>query len=114
MKDFDFELGAETIQGKIYIFTERIPGQGGLPVGVEGRVVAIVEQESDLLAAILMMKRGCAAIPVVFKAKKAKKPVIVHSRFAVPDCIEILEKHQGRGKRYRRDTRYHHSSGRKC
>jgi thiamine biosynthesis protein ThiI len=50
------------------LFTQRISGSGGLPVGVEGRVVALIEEEKDLLAALLMMKRGCAVIPVLLKA----------------------------------------------
>ena len=68
MKGFDFELAAELIQGRIYLFTERIAGQGGLPVGVEGKVIAIIEKENDLLAALLMLKRGCAVIPAVKEA----------------------------------------------
>jgi len=68
MKGFDFELGVEVINGRLFLFTERISGQGGLPVGVEGKVVALIKEEKDLLAALLMMKRGCAAIPVLLKA----------------------------------------------
>jgi len=68
MKGFDFELGVEVINGRLFLFTERISGQGGLPVGVEGKVVALIKEEKDLLAALLMMKRGCAVVPAVKEA----------------------------------------------
>ncbi len=64
LKDFDFELGVELISGNAYIFNERVKCLGGLPLGVEGRVIALIENKKDQLAALLMMKRGCAVIPV--------------------------------------------------
>ena len=70
MKGFEFELGVEVIDGRMYLFTERIGGQGGLPVGVEGKVVAMVAEERDLLAALLMMKRGASIIPALLKPIK--------------------------------------------
>jgi len=90
MKGFDFELAAELIQGRIFLFTERIAGQGGLPVGVEGRVIAIIENEkenmeNDLLAALLMLKRGCAVIPAIIEKIKM-------------DSLGILEKFGSREK----------------
>lgn len=42
-----------------YIFTEKFEGPGGLPLGSQGKVIAVVEEEKDLLAAWLMLKRGC-------------------------------------------------------
>jgi thiamine biosynthesis protein ThiI len=90
MKGFDFELAAELLQGRIFLFTERIAGQGGLPVGVEGKVIAIIGNENknieqDILAALLMLKRGCAVIPALTKKLKT-------------GSIEILEKFGSREK----------------
>jgi thiamine biosynthesis protein ThiI len=45
------------------LFTEKNKGPGGLPVGVEGRVFVLLEEDSSFLASLLMMKRGCDAIP---------------------------------------------------
>ncbi len=43
------------------LFTEKIPGAGGLPVGVEGKVICLTGsgQERDLVTAWLCLKRGC-------------------------------------------------------
>jgi len=50
-----------------YISIEKIPCLNGLPLGIEGRVFALIEDKNSLLAAFLMMKRGCSLIPVSFK-----------------------------------------------
>ncbi len=50
---------AVEIMDYAYLFNERYEGLNGLPVGVEGKVTLILENEKDLLAGLLMMKRGC-------------------------------------------------------
>ncbi len=46
-----------------YIFHEKIPGLGGLPLGTQGKVVALVSSGIDSpVASYLMMKRGCQVI----------------------------------------------------
>jgi thiamine biosynthesis protein ThiI len=46
-----------------YIFHEKIPGPGGLPLGTQGKVVALVSSGIDSpVATYLMMKRGCQVI----------------------------------------------------
>ena len=66
LKDFDLEIGIEILD-YAYVFTERVKGLNGLPVGVEGKVVSLIEDENSLLASLLMMKRGCFVIPVSLK-----------------------------------------------
>ena len=51
-----------------YLFNERYESLKGLPVGIEGLVTLILENKEDLLAGILMMKRGCA-LEVINKNK---------------------------------------------
>jgi thiamine biosynthesis protein ThiI len=63
LKNPDLNIGVE-IHDKTFIFHEKIPGFGGLPLGITGKVVCLIEKEKDLAAAWLMMKRGCAAFPV--------------------------------------------------
>jgi len=51
----------EVREGQAYFFTEQIPGPGGLPIGVEGRAVALISGGFDsVVAAWLMLKRGVA------------------------------------------------------
>ena len=57
-------LKIEINQEGACLFTETFPCGGGLPVGVEGKVLLLVEDEASVLAGILMMKRGCAIVPV--------------------------------------------------
>lgn len=55
----DVPLFAEIIEGCAYLFTERISGPGGLPLGIEGGVLVFVDSPLALLSALWMMKRGC-------------------------------------------------------
>jgi thiamine biosynthesis protein ThiI len=71
----DLEIFVEIRRSKAYFFTEYIPGPGGLPLGSQGRVLAIVDRDRDVVAAWLMMKRGCRVI------------VLSESR----DLVKILE-----------------------
>jgi thiamine biosynthesis protein ThiI len=59
LEHFDQEIGIEFLDDYVYIFTERVAGSGGLPVGVQGRVLCFIEDERDIRAAYLMLKRGC-------------------------------------------------------
>ena len=47
-----------------YIFSDYVPGPGGLPMGSQGKVLAVLRDERDALAAWLVMKRGCRCIGV--------------------------------------------------
>ncbi len=53
------EIGIDLYNDYAFVFSEKILGSGGLPVGVEGVVTLILEDEKSLQAGILMMKRGC-------------------------------------------------------
>ncbi|MBR9690839.1 hypothetical protein GOV08_04090, partial [Candidatus Woesearchaeota archaeon] len=44
-------------------------GFGGLPVGIEGKVVALIEDDDSIKAAKRVMRRGCDLFPVGFKEK---------------------------------------------
>ncbi|MDR3074673.1 MAG: THUMP domain-containing protein [Candidatus Methanoplasma sp.] len=45
--------------GKAFIFGSYVRCHGGLPVGTQGKVIAEVRNEKDIVSAWLMMKRGC-------------------------------------------------------
>lgn len=65
----DITLEIEINQEGAYLFFETIICGGGLPTGVEGKVLLLVENEADLLAGLLFMKRGCSVFPVAFTEK---------------------------------------------
>ncbi len=63
----DFELNVEIRNQDCYIFSEVIEGAGGIPLGVEGRVVSLLSGGIDSpVAAYLIMKRGCEVFPLYF------------------------------------------------
>ena len=59
LENFEEEIGIEFLDNYAYIFKERIKGPGGLPVGVQGKVLCFIEDERDIKAGYMMLKRGC-------------------------------------------------------
>lgn len=49
---------------RAYLFTDRLDGPGGIPVGSQGTVVACLSDEASFVAAWLLMRRGCSLVPV--------------------------------------------------
>lgn len=62
LTDPDKVFFIEVRENKAYVFDEYIRGHGGLPVGTQGRVIALVGNDRDALSAWLMMKRGCRIV----------------------------------------------------
>lgn len=63
----DLKIYVEVRDDKTYIFHQKIPGLGGLPIGTQGKVLALVSDGIDSpVAAFLMMKRGCAVTVLHF------------------------------------------------
>jgi len=55
----DVEIHIEVRQNRGFVFREVWPGPGGLPLGSQGRALALVTDEAGLVAAWMGMKRGC-------------------------------------------------------
>jgi tRNA uracil 4-sulfurtransferase len=55
----EVELSVEVRGPRTYLSFDRVAGPGGLPLGVAGRLVALVDGPRGALGAYLMMKRGC-------------------------------------------------------
>jgi thiamine biosynthesis protein ThiI len=85
LKNPDITVYAEIIDGDVYLFTEKIRGPGGLPVGVEGNVVVIIDDEASVLAALFMLKRGCD----VFCVAKEKQRIDLLSKYAYGSKVEL-------------------------
>lgn len=68
----DFELFIEIRDKNAFIFTEKIRGTGGLPLGTQGRVVSIIDNQQSILAAWYLMRRGCMTDFIVISKIKDK------------------------------------------
>ncbi len=56
------------------VFGQVIPGPGGMPVGTQGRVFALISGGIDSpVAAWKMMRRGCGIIPIHFAQSEVEK-----------------------------------------
>jgi len=55
----EIELFVEVRGPRTYLSFDRYDGPGGLPLGVAGRLVALVDGPRGALGAFFMMKRGC-------------------------------------------------------
>jgi tRNA uracil 4-sulfurtransferase len=65
----DVTLGVEITDKSVLVFGHTVAAPGGMPVGVEGRVVALISGGIDSpVAAWMMMKRGCSVIPLHFSS----------------------------------------------
>jgi tRNA uracil 4-sulfurtransferase len=65
LKNPDHAIHVELRDTQSYIFTGIVKGVGGMPLGSQGRMVALVSGGIDSpVAAWLMMKRGCEIIPL--------------------------------------------------
>ncbi len=63
----DVQVFIDVRADRAYLYTEIIKGVGGLPLGTQGKIVALVSGGIDSpVAAWLMMRRGCSIIPVFF------------------------------------------------
>ncbi|ALM75300.1 tRNA uracil 4-sulfurtransferase ThiI [Thermococcus barophilus] len=77
LKNYDINVGIEIIEGKAYIFVDKIKAFGGLPIGTQGKVVVLLSGGIDSpVAAFLMMKRGCEVVPVhIYMGEKTLEKV---------------------------------------
>jgi len=77
----------------IYVFHERFPGPGGLPVGTSGRILVLLSGGIDSpVAAYLAMKRGAKAHYVHFHSAPYTSDASVGK---VERIVQVLVRHQG-------------------
>ncbi len=85
----------EINQAGAFLYTEIIPGAGGLPVGSSGPVLLLVEDEASILAGLLMMKRGCTVIPLSGEKEPDLSLLQKFSPQALP--LKVMNDNQGLG-----------------
>jgi tRNA uracil 4-sulfurtransferase len=67
LKDPDHQIFVEMRESRTYVFSKIIKGVGGMPLGSQGKMIALVSGGIDSpVAAWLMMRRGCDLVPVFF------------------------------------------------
>lgn len=67
LKKPGLNIEVDILKEKSFIFTERLKGPGGLPVGSAGKLVSLLSGGIDSpVSSYLMMKRGCEVIFVHF------------------------------------------------
>ena len=67
----DVTFYVEVRNNKAFIFGSSVRCHGGLPIGTQGKVMAEVRSDRDLISAWLMMKRGCKVI-----VKNERQPLL--------------------------------------
>jgi len=63
----DIKLFVEIIDKTAFLFFEKIPGAGGLPLNTQGRILAYIDSKEAILAAWFLMRRGCMPIFLIDK-----------------------------------------------
>ncbi len=67
LDDPDLRFEVEVRQDRAFVFTDRVEGPGGLPVGTQDTLVALISGGIDSpVAAYLAMKRGAPIVPLYF------------------------------------------------
>ena len=94
----DTKVFIEVDSDEVFIFTEGLPGQGGLPVGMSGRAVALMSGGIDSpVAAYRMMKRGLRCVFLHFSGMPLTGPESVYKAYAL---VRGLDRFQGQSRLY--------------
>jgi thiamine biosynthesis protein ThiI len=98
LKHPDTEVFVEVDQHEVFVFTGGQPGQGGLPVGMSGRAVALMSGGIDSpVAAYRMMKRGLRCVFLHFSGLPLTGPESVYKAYAL---VRGLDRFQGGSRLY--------------
>ena len=91
-------INVEILKDKSYIYTEKINGLGGLPVGTSGRMLALISGGIDSpVASYLMMKRGCQLDFIHFHSYPFTNKASIEK---VKELLGVLNKYQGKSRLY--------------
>ncbi len=94
----DLTCYVEIVQDLAFIYTKRIEGAKGLPVGVSGKALSLISGGIDSpVASFLMMKRGVDPIYIHFHSYPFTDKASINK---VKELIEILSKYQYKSKLY--------------
>jgi tRNA uracil 4-sulfurtransferase len=71
----DVAIHVEVRRNRAFVFREIWPGPGGLPMGSQGRALAVVGNEAGMVAAWMGMKRGCRIVIAAADADRFVEPL---------------------------------------
>src|SRR5207248_278247 len=93
LKHPDIAVFIEVDQREVFVFTEGLPGQGGLPVGMSGRALVLMSGGIDSpVAAYRMMRRGLRCDFLHFSGMPLTGPESVYKAYAL---VRGLDPFQG-------------------
>ncbi|HEY1625611.1 MAG TPA: tRNA uracil 4-sulfurtransferase ThiI [Streptosporangiaceae bacterium] len=93
LKHPDTEVFVEVDEDEVFVFTEGLEGQGGLPVGMSGRGVALMSGGIDSpVAAYRMMRRGMRCVFLHFSGMPLTGPESIYKAYAL---VRGLDRFQG-------------------
>jgi len=98
LRDPDITVYLEMLSREVYFAVEKIPGPGGMPVGVSGKVACLISGGIDSpVASYRMIKRGCRALFVHFSGR----PLVSRdSEDKVRDLVQTLTAYLHRSRLY--------------
>jgi thiamine biosynthesis protein ThiI len=89
----DTTVFVEVDQSEVFVFTEGMPGQGGLPVNMSGRALVLMSGGIDSpVAAYRMMRRGLRCSYLHFSGMPLTGPESVYKAYGL---VRELDKFQG-------------------
>lgn len=98
LKNPDITLFVQIVEKFAFVFTKKIKGLGGLPVGTSSKAVSLLSGGIDSpVASFLAMKRG---VEIVFCHFHAIPYVSKESIDKVKQLAKLLVRHQGKAKLY--------------
>ncbi|MBM4441177.1 MAG: tRNA 4-thiouridine(8) synthase ThiI [Candidatus Rokubacteria bacterium] len=84
----ELEIHVEVLPAETFVYVDRVPGPGGLPVGASGTVLALLSGGIDSpVAAWRMMKRGCRVVFVHFHSVPYLPDVSQHKAGALAERL---------------------------
>ncbi|MBO0803975.1 MAG: tRNA 4-thiouridine(8) synthase ThiI [Nocardiopsaceae bacterium] len=86
------EVFIEVDAREVFVFTSGLPGQGGLPVGMSGRAVALMSGGIDSpVAAYRMMRRGLRCTFIHFSGMPLTGPESVYKAYALTRGLDRFQ-----------------------
>jgi len=96
LHDPDLTIHILIDENGLFTWTRRVPGPGGLPVGVSGRASCLLSGGIDSpVAAYMMMKRGMRLDFVHFHSVPRTDPASLEK---VHDLVRVLNRYQGKAR----------------